>query len=155
MSLSLFSFACQSISLIERGNPSRSLENVCRWAFVQQKGDPDHAEHHDHAIFLTRQGFGPTGMQGKAPAGHTQIRWCGCQQHFHLPCRVDLNTVTRWYPAGKEPVLHNVVLWFILLVNGSERLFSLMVVRGSFFKFCYYFIWRATQVSLLAFKIHQ
>ncbi|KAF7653224.1 hypothetical protein LDENG_00085860 [Lucifuga dentata] len=55
----------KSISLIERGNPSRSLENVCRWAFVQQKGDPDHAEHHDHAIFLTRQGFGPTGMQGK------------------------------------------------------------------------------------------
>lgn len=38
---------------------------MCRWAFVQQKGDPDHAEHHDHAIFLTRQGFGPTGMQGK------------------------------------------------------------------------------------------
>lgn len=38
---------------------------MCRWAFVQQKGDSDHAEHHDHAIFLTRQGFGPTGMQGK------------------------------------------------------------------------------------------
>ncbi|XP_037830833.1 A disintegrin and metalloproteinase with thrombospondin motifs 3 isoform X4 [Kryptolebias marmoratus] len=57
----------KSISLIERGNPSRSLENVCRWAFVQQKGDPDHTEHHDHAIFLTRQGFGPTGMQGYAP----------------------------------------------------------------------------------------
>ncbi|XP_016524614.1 A disintegrin and metalloproteinase with thrombospondin motifs 3 isoform X3 [Poecilia formosa] len=57
----------KSISLIERGNPSRSLENVCRWAFVQQKGDLDHAEHHDHAIFLTRQGFGPTGMQGYAP----------------------------------------------------------------------------------------
>uniref|UniRef100_A0A8C5GV67 A disintegrin and metalloproteinase with thrombospondin motifs 3 n=1 Tax=Gouania willdenowi TaxID=441366 RepID=A0A8C5GV67_GOUWI len=57
----------KSISLIERGNPSRSLENVCRWAFVQQKGEPDHAEHHDHAIFLTRQGFGPTGMQGYAP----------------------------------------------------------------------------------------
>uniref|UniRef100_A0A8C3AJE6 ADAM metallopeptidase with thrombospondin type 1 motif, 3 n=1 Tax=Cyclopterus lumpus TaxID=8103 RepID=A0A8C3AJE6_CYCLU len=57
----------KSISLIERGNPSRSLENVCRWAFVQQKGDAEHAEHHDHAIFLTRQGFGPTGMQGYAP----------------------------------------------------------------------------------------
>ncbi|XP_037338112.2 A disintegrin and metalloproteinase with thrombospondin motifs 3 isoform X1 [Pungitius pungitius] len=57
----------KSISLIERGNPSRSLENVCRWAFVQQKGDSEHAEHHDHAIFLTRQGFGPTGMQGYAP----------------------------------------------------------------------------------------
>nr|XP_015195659.1 PREDICTED: A disintegrin and metalloproteinase with thrombospondin motifs 3 isoform X2 [Lepisosteus oculatus] len=57
----------KSISLIERGNPSRSLENVCRWAFVQQKADPQHSEHHDHAIFLTRQGFGPTGMQGYAP----------------------------------------------------------------------------------------
>lgn len=63
--------ALQSISLIERGNPSRSLENVCRWAFVQQKSDPEHAEHHDHAIFLTRQGFGPTGMQGKT------ARWWG------------------------------------------------------------------------------
>uniref|UniRef100_W5KYR4 ADAM metallopeptidase with thrombospondin type 1 motif, 3 n=1 Tax=Astyanax mexicanus TaxID=7994 RepID=W5KYR4_ASTMX len=57
----------KSISLIERGNPSRSLENVCKWAFVQQKEDPEHSEHHDHAIFLTRQGFGPTGMQGYAP----------------------------------------------------------------------------------------
>uniref|UniRef100_A0A8C5IUX6 ADAM metallopeptidase with thrombospondin type 1 motif 3 n=1 Tax=Junco hyemalis TaxID=40217 RepID=A0A8C5IUX6_JUNHY len=57
----------KSISLIERGNPSRSLENVCRWAYQQQKPDPSHAEHHDHAIFLTRQDFGPAGMQGYAP----------------------------------------------------------------------------------------
>ncbi|XP_010609174.1 A disintegrin and metalloproteinase with thrombospondin motifs 3 isoform X1 [Fukomys damarensis] len=57
----------KSISLIERGNPSRSLENVCRWACQQQKSDPDHSEHHDHAIFLTRQDFGPAGMQGYAP----------------------------------------------------------------------------------------
>ncbi|XP_059406185.1 A disintegrin and metalloproteinase with thrombospondin motifs 3 isoform X2 [Carassius carassius] len=57
----------KSISLIEGGNPSRSLENVCRWAVNQQKEDPEHSEHHDHAIFLTRQGFGPTGMQGYAP----------------------------------------------------------------------------------------
>ncbi|KAM4780185.1 A disintegrin and metalloproteinase with thrombospondin motifs 3 isoform 1-T1 [Cyanocitta cristata] len=57
----------KSISLIERGNPSRSLENVCRWAYQQQKSDPSHAEHHDHAIFLTRQDFGPAGMQGYAP----------------------------------------------------------------------------------------
>lgn len=54
----------QSISLIERGNPSRSLEQVCRWANTQQRRDPSHAEHHDHAIFLTRQDFGPAGMQG-------------------------------------------------------------------------------------------
>uniref|UniRef100_A0A8C9S0A9 ADAM metallopeptidase with thrombospondin type 1 motif 14 n=1 Tax=Scleropages formosus TaxID=113540 RepID=A0A8C9S0A9_SCLFO len=57
----------QSIGLIERGNPSRSLEQVCRWANTQQRRDPDHAEYHDHAIFLTRQDFGPAGMQGYAP----------------------------------------------------------------------------------------
>ncbi|XP_077206607.1 A disintegrin and metalloproteinase with thrombospondin motifs 14 isoform X1 [Paroedura picta] len=57
----------QSISLIERGNPSRSLEQVCRWAHSQQRSNPDHAEYHDHAVFLTRQDFGPAGMQGYAP----------------------------------------------------------------------------------------
>nr|XP_040030389.1 A disintegrin and metalloproteinase with thrombospondin motifs 2-like isoform X2 [Gasterosteus aculeatus aculeatus] len=57
----------KSMSLIELGNPSHSLENVCRWAFLQQKKDTGDAEHHDHAIFLTRQEFGPTGMQGYAP----------------------------------------------------------------------------------------
>ncbi|KFU90053.1 A disintegrin and metalloproteinase with thrombospondin motifs 14, partial [Chaetura pelagica] len=57
----------QSVSLIERGNPSRSLEQVCRWAHSQQRSDPSHAEYHDHAVFLTRQDFGPAGMQGYAP----------------------------------------------------------------------------------------
>ncbi|KAG7465167.1 hypothetical protein MATL_G00173410 [Megalops atlanticus] len=57
----------KSMSLIELGNPSQSLENVCRWAFLQQKKDSGDAEYHDHAIFLTRQEFGPTGMQGYAP----------------------------------------------------------------------------------------
>ncbi|KAK2904079.1 A disintegrin and metalloproteinase with thrombospondin motifs 2-like isoform X2 [Channa argus] len=57
----------KSMSLIERGNPSQSLENVCRWAFLQQKQDTGDTEYHDHAIFLTRQEFGPTGMQGYAP----------------------------------------------------------------------------------------
>ncbi|XP_037351595.1 A disintegrin and metalloproteinase with thrombospondin motifs 14 isoform X2 [Talpa occidentalis] len=51
----------QSLSLIERGNPSRSLEQVCRWAHSQQRQDPGHAEHHDHVVFLTRQNFGPSG----------------------------------------------------------------------------------------------
>ncbi|XP_062859444.1 A disintegrin and metalloproteinase with thrombospondin motifs 14 [Trichomycterus rosablanca] len=51
----------QSVSLIEKGNPSRSLEQVCRWANTQQKLDLDHAEHHDHAVFLSRQDFGPAG----------------------------------------------------------------------------------------------
>ncbi|XP_032326087.1 A disintegrin and metalloproteinase with thrombospondin motifs 14 isoform X7 [Camelus ferus] len=57
----------QSLSLIERGKPSRSLEQVCRWAHSQQRQDPGHAEHHDHVVFLTRQDFGPSGMQGYAP----------------------------------------------------------------------------------------
>ncbi|KAK2115830.1 A disintegrin and metalloproteinase with thrombospondin motifs 3 [Saguinus oedipus] len=57
----------QAPHLIERGNPSRSLENVCRWASQQQRSDLNHSEHHDHAIFLTRQDFGPAGMQGYAP----------------------------------------------------------------------------------------
>uniref|UniRef100_A0A673G0K4 A disintegrin and metalloproteinase with thrombospondin motifs 2-like n=1 Tax=Sinocyclocheilus rhinocerous TaxID=307959 RepID=A0A673G0K4_9TELE len=56
-----------STSLIELGNPSQSLENVCRWAFEQQRKDTTDKEYHDHAIFLTRQEFGPTGMQGYAP----------------------------------------------------------------------------------------
>ncbi len=53
------------MGLIELGNASQSLENVCRWAYLQQKEDKNDAEYHDHAIFLTRQEFGPTGMQGK------------------------------------------------------------------------------------------
>ncbi|XP_059846301.1 A disintegrin and metalloproteinase with thrombospondin motifs 2-like isoform X1 [Hypanus sabinus] len=57
----------KSISLIEVGNPSQSLENVCKWAYSQRKSDTSHAEYHDHAIFLTRQDFGPSGMQGYAP----------------------------------------------------------------------------------------
>ncbi|XP_053526881.1 A disintegrin and metalloproteinase with thrombospondin motifs 2 isoform X2 [Artibeus jamaicensis] len=57
----------KSTSLIEIGNPSQSLENVCRWAYLQQKPDTGHDEYHDHAIFLTRQDFGPSGMQGYAP----------------------------------------------------------------------------------------
>ncbi|KAJ8286932.1 hypothetical protein GJAV_G00045040 [Gymnothorax javanicus] len=56
-----------SVSLIESGNPSKSLDNVCRWALLQQKPEVQHAEHHDHTIFLTRQRFGPTLMQGYAP----------------------------------------------------------------------------------------
>ena len=67
LSAVIISLVClfpQSISLIERGNPSRSLEQVCRWANTQQRRDPDHSEYHDHAIFLTRQDFGPAGMQG-------------------------------------------------------------------------------------------
>ncbi|XP_060783265.1 A disintegrin and metalloproteinase with thrombospondin motifs 2-like isoform X2 [Neoarius graeffei] len=59
--------AKKSTNLIELGNPSQSLENVCRWAFEQQRKDANDKDYHDHAIFLTRQEFGPTGMQGYAP----------------------------------------------------------------------------------------
>uniref|UniRef100_A0A8C9EUY8 ADAM metallopeptidase with thrombospondin type 1 motif 2 n=1 Tax=Pavo cristatus TaxID=9049 RepID=A0A8C9EUY8_PAVCR len=65
--IKMYSNGKGSMSLIEIGNPSQSLENVCRWAYLQQKPDTGHAEYHDHAIFLTRQDFGPSGMQGYAP----------------------------------------------------------------------------------------
>ncbi|XP_041442078.1 A disintegrin and metalloproteinase with thrombospondin motifs 2 [Xenopus laevis] len=57
----------ESATLIKVGNPSQSLENVCRWAYRLRKPEAGHAENHDHAIFLTRQEFGPSGMQGYAP----------------------------------------------------------------------------------------
>ncbi|XP_070544536.1 A disintegrin and metalloproteinase with thrombospondin motifs 3-like [Ptychodera flava] len=45
-------------NLIVLNNPSKSLENVCKWANAQKtKENP----HHDHAIFLSRQVFGPAG----------------------------------------------------------------------------------------------
>ncbi|NXV53133.1 ATS14 metalloproteinase, partial [Uria aalge] len=67
----------QSVSLIERGNPSRSLEQVCRWAHSQQRSDPEHAEYHDHAIFLTRQDFGPAGMQGTVFISIRYVQFAG------------------------------------------------------------------------------
>lgn len=39
------SVAPQSLSLIGRGNPSSSLEQVCRWAHSPARQDPGHAEH--------------------------------------------------------------------------------------------------------------
>lgn len=77
------------MSLIELGNPSQSLENVCRWAFLQQKQDTGDAEYHDHAIFLTRQEFGPTGMQGNDTHEHILSLFCltysTCVCTAHLP----------------------------------------------------------------------
>uniref|UniRef100_A0A8C5U748 ADAM metallopeptidase with thrombospondin type 1 motif 14 n=1 Tax=Malurus cyaneus samueli TaxID=2593467 RepID=A0A8C5U748_9PASS len=67
----------QSVSLIERGNPSRSLEQVCRWAHSQQRSDPEHAEYHDHAVFLTRQDFGPAGMQGTVLVPIRYVQFAG------------------------------------------------------------------------------
>uniref|UniRef100_A0A8D0AL43 ADAM metallopeptidase with thrombospondin type 1 motif 2 n=1 Tax=Sander lucioperca TaxID=283035 RepID=A0A8D0AL43_SANLU len=56
----------KSQELISVGNAQKSLENVCGWSYLQQR-DQSHAEQHDHAIYLTRQEFGPSGMQGYAP----------------------------------------------------------------------------------------
>lgn len=59
-------FVCgQSLQLISVGNPQKSLENVCGWSYLQQREQSD-AEQHDHTIYLTRQEFGPSGMQGTA-----------------------------------------------------------------------------------------
>ncbi|XP_071362289.1 A disintegrin and metalloproteinase with thrombospondin motifs 2-like [Trachinotus anak] len=56
----------KSQELISAGNPQKSLENVCGWSYLQQR-EQSHAEQHDHTIYLTRQEFGPSGMQGYAP----------------------------------------------------------------------------------------
>ncbi|XP_034033452.1 A disintegrin and metalloproteinase with thrombospondin motifs 2-like [Thalassophryne amazonica] len=57
----------QSQELISVGNAQKSLENVCGWSYLQHRERLSHAEQHDHAIYLTRQEFGPSGMQGYAP----------------------------------------------------------------------------------------
>ncbi|XP_068600876.1 A disintegrin and metalloproteinase with thrombospondin motifs 2-like [Brachionichthys hirsutus] len=56
----------KSLELISVGNAQKSLENVCGWSYLQQR-DQSHTEQHDHTIYLTRQEFGPSGMQGYAP----------------------------------------------------------------------------------------
>ncbi|TKS83449.1 disintegrin and metalloproteinase with thrombospondin motifs 2 [Collichthys lucidus] len=56
----------KSQEMIYVGNPQKSLENVCGWSYLQQR-EQNHAEQHDHTIYLTRQEFGPSGMQGYAP----------------------------------------------------------------------------------------
>uniref|UniRef100_A0A673BVE2 ADAM metallopeptidase with thrombospondin type 1 motif, 2 n=1 Tax=Sphaeramia orbicularis TaxID=375764 RepID=A0A673BVE2_9TELE len=56
----------KSHELIAVGNAQKSLENVCGWSYLQQR-EQSHAEQHDHTIYLTRQEFGPSGMQGYAP----------------------------------------------------------------------------------------
>ncbi|XP_051793849.1 A disintegrin and metalloproteinase with thrombospondin motifs 2-like [Acanthochromis polyacanthus] len=56
----------KSQELISVGNPQKSLENVCGWSYLQQR-EQSHAEQHDHTVYLSRQEFGPSGMQGYAP----------------------------------------------------------------------------------------
>ncbi|KAM9332791.1 A disintegrin and metalloproteinase with thrombospondin motifs 2-like [Pholidichthys leucotaenia] len=56
----------KSQELISVGNPQKSLANVCGWSYFQHR-EQSLAEQHDHIIYLTRQEFGPSGMQGYAP----------------------------------------------------------------------------------------
>ncbi|KAM6907099.1 A disintegrin and metalloproteinase with thrombospondin motifs 2-like [Xenentodon cancila] len=58
--------AAKSQELISVGNPQKSLENVCGWSYLQHR-ELSLTEQHDHTIYLTRQEFGPSGMQGYAP----------------------------------------------------------------------------------------
>lgn len=53
---------------------------MCRWAHSQQRPDPEHAEHHDHAIFLTRQDFGPAGMQGTVFVSIRYVQFAGVEE---------------------------------------------------------------------------
>lgn len=53
----------QSQELISVGNAQKSLENICGWSYLQHR-EQTHAEQHDHTIYLSRQEFGPPGMQG-------------------------------------------------------------------------------------------
>uniref|UniRef100_A0A3P9KVA9 ADAM metallopeptidase with thrombospondin type 1 motif, 2 n=1 Tax=Oryzias latipes TaxID=8090 RepID=A0A3P9KVA9_ORYLA len=56
----------KSQELISVGNAQKSLENICGWSYLQHR-EQTHAEQHDHTIYLSRQEFGPPGMQGYAP----------------------------------------------------------------------------------------
>ncbi|XP_014666198.1 PREDICTED: A disintegrin and metalloproteinase with thrombospondin motifs 3-like [Priapulus caudatus] len=47
--------------LVITGDAKRSLDQLCEWVYTVRKSDLNHPEHHDHAIFLTRQTFGPAG----------------------------------------------------------------------------------------------
>uniref|UniRef100_A0A672FXN5 ADAM metallopeptidase with thrombospondin type 1 motif, 2 n=1 Tax=Salarias fasciatus TaxID=181472 RepID=A0A672FXN5_SALFA len=58
--------AAKSLELISVGDAQKSLEKVCGWSYLQHR-EQSHAEQHDHTIYLTRQEFGPSGMQGYAP----------------------------------------------------------------------------------------
>ncbi|KAK5623954.1 A disintegrin and metalloproteinase with thrombospondin motifs 2 [Crenichthys baileyi] len=102
----------KSMSLIELGNPSQSLENVCRWAFLQQKQDTGDAEYHDHAIFLTRQEFGPTGMQEEhkltvRPRGEaSKASGPASQKPFSCPW-AQPSAAENQYTENSQPQLHN------------------------------------------------
>ncbi|XP_041485782.1 A disintegrin and metalloproteinase with thrombospondin motifs 3-like isoform X1 [Lytechinus variegatus] len=51
----------QSKYMVVENNAPASLTNVCRWAATQTTRDDSAPEHHDHAIFITKENFGPAG----------------------------------------------------------------------------------------------
>ncbi|XP_072165296.1 A disintegrin and metalloproteinase with thrombospondin motifs 3-like [Diadema setosum] len=51
----------QSRYMVVENNAPASLTNVCRWAATQTTRDDSAPEHHDHAIFVTKENFGPAG----------------------------------------------------------------------------------------------
>lgn len=56
-------FCPQSNNLIVVNDPPTSLENVCKWANDLAIANPSPTgKRHDHAIFLTRERFGPAGI---------------------------------------------------------------------------------------------
>ncbi|CAL1572512.1 unnamed protein product [Knipowitschia caucasica] len=58
--------AKKSQELIAVGDPQKSLQNVCTWSYYHQREQRDDLKH-DLTIYLSRQEFGPSGMQGYAP----------------------------------------------------------------------------------------
>ncbi|XP_055082566.1 A disintegrin and metalloproteinase with thrombospondin motifs 2-like isoform X1 [Periophthalmus magnuspinnatus] len=56
----------KSQELISVGDPQKSLQKVCTWSYLHQR-DQQEDQKHDHTIYLSRQEFGPSGMQGYAP----------------------------------------------------------------------------------------
>ncbi|XP_033127268.1 A disintegrin and metalloproteinase with thrombospondin motifs 3-like isoform X2 [Anneissia japonica] len=57
------------------GSPAASLRKVCTWAYKQNTPDDSNKDHHDLALFFTRDSFGPAGY---APLGSMcSMRSCG------------------------------------------------------------------------------
>ncbi|XP_072051171.1 A disintegrin and metalloproteinase with thrombospondin motifs 3-like isoform X2 [Amphiura filiformis] len=54
--------SAQSANMVVENNAPSSLTNVCQWAYSQSSPDENHPDHYDHAVFLTRENFGPAGI---------------------------------------------------------------------------------------------
>lgn len=81
------------------GNPQKSLENVCGWSYLQQR-EQSHAEQHDHTIYLTRQEFGPSGMQGTTAKTTTNTTNTTSTNSIYL-------TRQEFFPSGMQVTTAN------------------------------------------------